>query len=208
MGKTLLYMQLTRQLDAEDQAVIRLPYPATYHTILTRLRNIYSSKNYNSPPPDNEPQDEQLLEERLLASLQQNSENLQPCVIVLDEAQDIQLSTLNKLRLLANFNLDGTYLFQIVLFAHSSIDRLLMDPALTPLNQRIRRRFALKPLSLAKTREYIFYMLLKAGAPGVPIFADAAIELIHQKSRGVPRCINNICDGCLLLGGGQRLRRN
>lgn len=204
MGKTLLYMQLTRQLDAKGQALVRLPYPATYPTILRRLKNIYFPGDYDSSPK-NDAEDEHQQEERLLTSLQENGQNLQPCVIVLDEAQDMQISTLNKLRILSNFNLDGTYLFQIVLFAHPSIGRLLKDPVLAPLNQRIRRRFALKPLSLAEAREYIFYRLLKVGAPGVPIFGDDAIELIHQKSRGVPRCINNICDGCLLLGAANDL---
>jgi hypothetical protein len=42
--------------------------------------------------------------------------------------------------------------------------------------------------------------MVRAGAHGVPLFTDDAIQSIFDHSRGIPRNINNICDGCLLLG--------
>ncbi|MGA2027720.1 MAG: hypothetical protein ABSH17_11745, partial [Syntrophobacteraceae bacterium] len=69
-----------------------------------------------------------------------------------------------------------------------------------PLNQRIKRRYCLEPFSFPETREYIYFRLVRSGAHGVPLFTDDAIQSIFDHSKGIPRNINNICDGCLVLG--------
>jgi hypothetical protein len=39
----------------------------------------------------------------------------------------------------------------------------------------------------------------------MPLFTDDAMQSIFDHSKGIPRIINNICDGCLLLGASQGL---
>jgi general secretion pathway protein A len=126
-------------------------------------------------------------------------------IIIVDDVQEMDISTLNKLRLLANFNIYGFFPIRMLLFSHFSfIDKLKID-LLQPLNQRIKRRYYLDPLNVQETREYIYFRLVKAGAHGTPLFTDDAIQRIFDHSNGIPRRINNICDGCLLLGASQGL---
>jgi type II secretory pathway predicted ATPase ExeA len=125
--------------------------------------------------------------------------------IIVDDVQEMDISTLNKLRLLANFNIFGRFPIRLLLFSHFSfIDKLKID-LLQPLNQRIKRRYYLEPFNFSETREYIYFRLVKAGAQGMPLFTDEAIRIIFDHSKGIPRSINNICDGCLLLGASQGL---
>ena len=111
--------------------------------------------------------------------------------------------------MLSNYNTDGFYPFQFFFFAHLSFLsflRILENPRLQALDQRIRRRYYLKPFTLAETKEYIYYRLLQSGALGSPYFPDESIEVINRKSKGNPRLINNICDACLVIGASQEQR--
>ncbi len=192
MGKTLLCMQLVKRLQERDTLYVYFPSPPSFSVLLRAILKAYGV--------DAKSEDEEELKSRLLSFFEDEKYTLRHCAIVLDEAQDAQMSTMSNLRLLSNFNFDGVYPLQLVFFAHPSIEQLLHRPALQPLNQRLRRRYQLKSLPLDETKEYIYFRLIKAGAHGKPFFEDAAISLIHKRSHGIPRCINNICDGCLLLG--------
>jgi len=120
--------------------------------------------------------------------------------LIIDDVQDMDISTMNQLRLLANFNIEGFFPIRLLLFSHFSfIEKLKLD-IMQPLNQRIRRRHYLQRLSFEETREYIYFRLVKAGSQGIPSFEDDAIQRIFAYSNGVPRSINNICDCCLIAG--------
>jgi hypothetical protein len=81
----------------------------------------------------------------------------------------------------------------------------LKSPQLEALGQRIKRKCHLHPLALDETKEYIYFRLLKSGAPGVPAFSEDAVRGVFDFSKGVPRLINNLCDTCLLLGAKQKV---
>ena len=150
--------------------------------------------------------DEDSLQTQLFQHLDQQKDNQSYLPIILDEAQHYQISTLIKIRMLSNYNCDGFYPFQFFFFAHSSFLSflsVLKNPRLEALDQRIRRRYYLKSFNLAETKEYIYYRLLESGALGSPYFPDETIDLIHRKSRGTPRLINNICDASLVIGVSQ-----
>jgi len=125
--------------------------------------------------------------------------------IVIDDAQDLDSSSLEKLRSLANFNHNGFFPFRFVFFAHSSFLDKLKAPNLIPLDQRFKRRTHLDHFNLQEVREYIFSRLFKSGAPGKPAFTENALQKIYNHSQGIPRLINNICDTCLLFGASNRL---
>ncbi|HQN20373.1 MAG TPA: hypothetical protein PKV86_14580, partial [Syntrophobacteraceae bacterium] len=151
-------------------------------------------------------EDESSVQSLICAFFQNQQDNSRKGIsIIVDDVQEMDITTLTKLRLLANFNIEGFYPIRLVLFSHLSfIDKLKID-LLEPLNQRIKRRFYLEPLSLQETREYIYFRLVRAGAQGTPLFTDDAVQSIFDLSKGIPRIINNICDGCLLLGASHGL---
>ncbi|MDW7643508.1 MAG: AAA family ATPase [Desulfuromonadales bacterium] len=127
-------------------------------------------------------------------------------VLVIDEAQLVpHKETFDEIRLLTNFQLDDQNLMSIVLMGQPELKKRLAHRSFEPLRQRIGMQFDLQPLQLEDTRAYLDYRLVVAG--GLPgLFADDAVQLIHQASGGVPRKINQIASLALLEGFGREVR--
>jgi general secretion pathway protein A len=134
------------------------------------------------------------LNEYLLASHARGERNL----LIIDEAQNLTPHVLEQLRLLTNLETSERKLLQIVLIGQPELRDVVARPELEQLAQRVIARYHLEALDLAETREYIQHRLQVAGLKGPVPFAPAAIERIHQLSRGVPRRINLLCDRALL----------
>ncbi len=198
MGKTTLCLRLTQALKEGGKLPFVFVSTPTYNysALLRRIASCF--------PIPVEQDDESTVQSLIFNYFEDHQDN-KGLNIIVDDVQEMDISTLNKLRLLANFNIDGFFPIRLLLFSHFSfIDKLKID-LLQPLNQRIKRRFYLEPLSFPETKEYIYFRLVRAGAPGIPSFTEDAIQKIYSYSGGVPRGINNICDGCLLLGAGRGL---
>jgi len=130
-------------------------------------------------------------------------------VLLIDEAQDLELELLEQIRLLSNLETDQRKLLQIVLVGQPELRDKLDDRRLRQLRQRITVRYHLAPLSLAETERYILHRLHVAGGNGRPSFNRWAFRSIHRYSGGVPRLINAVCDKALLCGyitGADELR--
>jgi general secretion pathway protein A len=91
-------------------------------------------------------------------------------------------------------------LIQIVLSGQPQLAETLKRPNLSQLRQRIAVLANLKPLSVAETTQYVEHRLGKAGWGGRPVFTPDALRLIAERSKGIPRMINNFCFNALLLG--------
>src|ERR671937_2453280 len=128
-------------------------------------------------------------------------------VLVIDEAQNLSVETLEAVRLLSNFETTSQKLMQILLVGQPELRDKLDLPELRQLKQRIGLRCHIAPLSAEETRLYIRHRLRIAGATDAGIFTDAAVQHITEYSRGVPRVINIVCDHCLLSGYADSKRR-
>jgi len=198
MGKTLLCMMLERML--RKKGTCPFCYISTTNYSYTRiLHEIASSLNI-----DVQQQDDAYLE-GLIDQHFRDLEIQKSHYLIIDDAQELDVSTIGKLRALANFNYDGFFPLRMCFFAHPSFLDKLKLPVLVPLDQRIKRKYHLTPFDFLETNEYIYFRLFKAGAPGIPYFTDEALEEIYRFSDGVPRLINNVCDACLLTGAYQGL---
>ena len=138
--------------------------------------------------------------------LEQHRRGLSP-VLVIDEAQNLSVATLEAVRLLSNFETAHQKLMQIVLVGQPELRDTLNTPALRQLKQRIGLRCHIGPLSAEETRLYVRHRLRIAGAADAGLFTDAAIQKIAEYSHGTPRVINILCDHCLLNGYADRKRR-
>jgi len=121
-------------------------------------------------------------------------------LLVVDEAQNLPDRSLEELRMLANFQVDGRSLFQSFLLGQEELRRTLQLPNMEQLRQRIIAAYHLEPLSREETSAYIRFRLERVGWAGEPEFAPEVFELVHAETGGVPRRINTLCDRLLLFG--------
>jgi general secretion pathway protein A len=121
-------------------------------------------------------------------------------VLVVDEAQSLPTNLLEELRLLANIETDTEKLLRVVLAGQPEFGDRLNEPGLRQLKQRIGLRCVLTPLGLRETAAYIAHRITLAGGNPVRAFTREAVRAIHDRSRGIPRTINVICDNALLTG--------
>jgi len=126
-------------------------------------------------------------------------------VLIVDEAQNLQDSVLETIRMLSNYETTHSKMIQIVLAGQPQLVETLMRPSLVQLRQRIAVLANLEPLDAPETAEYIEHRLRAAGSGDVPIFTAEAMTLIAERSQGIPRSINNICFNAMLAGYMNRL---
>src|SRR5215470_1381478 len=118
--------------------------------------------------------------------------------LLIDEAQDLDGSVLEELRLLSNLETGTEKILQIVLAGQPELEAKLGDPALRQLRQRIALHVRLRPLSGDEVAAYIACRLGFAGATRRDIFTPDAVTRIAAASQGIPRVINVLADACLV----------
>lgn len=131
--------------------------------------------------------------------LQRRAEG-QIIALVVDEAQSLGYPLLEEIRLLANVESDSQKLMPLVLAGQPELATRLNDPSLRQLKQRVALRCSVDPLILSETGAYISARIRGAGGVAAQLFTREAVVMIHERSRGVPRTINVICDNALLTG--------
>jgi len=122
------------------------------------------------------------------------------CIVIIDEAQNLDPSVLETIRLLSDFETPRAKLLQIVLAGQPQLADKLARPSLAQLRQRISLIGRLSALPAKEIRYYIEHRLKVAGLKGEPIFTESACEAIGELSLGIPRNINNLCFNALSLG--------
>jgi Type II secretory pathway, component ExeA (predicted ATPase) len=125
-------------------------------------------------------------------------------IIIVDEAQNLDSSVLEAIRLLSNFETPRQKLLQIILAGQPELADKLMRPSLSQLRQRITSVSGLSPLTAEETGVLITYRLQVAGYTGEPLFSPGAQDLIAEISQGIPRQINKHCFHVLWLAYGAR----
>jgi len=122
------------------------------------------------------------------------------CVLVIDEAQNLDVKVLEQIRLLSNLETESSKLIQIILIGQPELAEKLDLHELRQLNQRITARYHLKPLNEAETLQYVAYRIHVAGGRKTVSFSKNAIRQVYKLSGGTPRVVNAICDRALLIG--------
>jgi general secretion pathway protein A len=120
------------------------------------------------------------------------------CVVIFDEAQNLDAASLETIRMLSNFETPRQKLIQFVLAGQPGLATLLQAPECEQILQRVNIAARLEPLNAKEAGQYIAHRIEAVGAEQNP-FSPAAVRAIAVASQGVPRNINTICFNALTL---------
>jgi general secretion pathway protein A len=118
--------------------------------------------------------------------------------LIVDEAHNFGWDVLEEIRLLGNLENRRGKLLQIVIAGQQELDEKLERPEFRQLKQRISLRCVLRGFDLDETEDYIDSRMARAGIRDQTIIPGEIVLEIHQRSQGIPRLINAICDNLLL----------
>lgn len=119
------------------------------------------------------------------------------CVLIIDDAQNLTLDSLELLRLLSNLETGQEKLLQIVLVGQPELGASLARAEIRQLTSRIVKHVQLDALDAQATARYVDFRLSAAGAAGRVSLTPAAHTALHRCARGNPRRVHLIMDRCL-----------
>ncbi|MDQ7059312.1 MAG: AAA family ATPase [Ghiorsea sp.] len=119
-------------------------------------------------------------------------------VLIIDEAQNLEIAVLEQLRLLTNLETNDKKLLQIMLLGQPELSDILQRQDLRQFAQRITSRYHLTPLDKDEVAAYVNHRLAIAGCDTQTIFSKAVLDVLFKYSAGIPRLINLIADRALL----------
>ena len=138
---------------------------------------------------------------RLEAVLRNHHREGRRALLVVDEAQNLPIPSLEELRMLSNFQEGNEALLQTFLLGQPEFrDRLATSPELEQLRQRVIASHHLEPMGRDELPDYIRARLRLCGWTDDPAFTAGAFDAMYRYSGGVPRRLNNLAARILLFG--------
>lgn len=123
------------------------------------------------------------------------------CLLVVDECQNLELTALEELRMLSNFQLGSHPLLQALLLGQPEFRATLAQhPGLEQLRQRIIASHHLEALDADEVEHYVSHRLGHVGWEGRPAFQDGLLDTLYRHTGGIPRRVNQVMNRLLLLG--------
>ena len=166
------------------------------HTTLSRIELLQALLSEFGMP--NYTKKKVLLLDTLRSFFEEKSREGKHVVIIVDEAQNLDMQALEELRLLSCIDNSDRRIVSIVLTGQRGLDDLVDSPGLRQLRQRARLRQRLEPLDDQDTKAYIRHRLEVAGGDVEEIFTPEALAEVHRLCFGVPRLINTLCDTAMM----------
>jgi general secretion pathway protein A len=197
MGKTTLLFHLLERFRSSARTAFLFQTQCTSREFMRSLLNELGCESGAG-------QDPVAMNEEFNRLLVQEAHAGRRCIVIVDEAQNLDPSVLETIRLLSDFETPRAKLIQIVLAGQPELANKIGRPSLAQLRQRISLFARLRTLSPQETRKYIEYRLKVAGLAEQQVFTEEACEMIATLSLGIPRNINNLCFNALSLGFATR----
>ena len=196
MGKTTLLFHLLSKLRNSARTAFVFQTQCTSREFMRFLLAELGHESYD--------QDFVRMHEEFNKCLLQEARAGRRFIVVVDEAQNLDASVLETVRLLSDFETPKAKLLQIILAGQPELGYKLASPGLSQLRQRISLVNTLGPLNMEETGLLIDHRLRVAGYQGPSLFTREAKEMIADLSDGIPRLINNFCFNALSLGLAMR----
>jgi general secretion pathway protein A len=197
VGKTTI---LRSFLDRIDRKQLRPIYLFNANISFGNLLKVIYRELGLATSPDNLFDMVDFLHEQLIKEYAQGRN----IVLIIDEAHNMPVETLENLRMLSNLETTKEKLIQIVFSAQPEFEQLLDKKELRQLKQRIAVKSTIRPLSREESLAYIKHRLALAVSGTTSIFASGAMKLIADHAKGIPRSINILCDNSLITSYGYK----
>ena len=126
------------------------------------------------------------------------------CLLIVDEAQNLQVAALEELRMLSNFQLGAHPLLQILLLGQPEFRTTLNAPGLEQLRQRVIATHHLDAMEPEEVGRYVEHRLARVGWKGNPAFGPGVHARLAEASGCVPRRVNQLANRLLLLGSVEK----
>ena len=173
-GKTTLLKKLLDDLDANTRTVFIFNTNVTFDEILEYIFGEFDLPVHNGK--------RLYMLQRLNGFLLEELRQGRNVALLIDEAQDLEYSVLEDLRLLSNLETAKEKILQIVLSGQPELGLKLDNPNLRQLRQRVAVGARLLPLTREELTEYIQARLTAAGAADPRIFTRDAEDRIFEIS--------------------------
>lgn len=199
LGKTTVLLSVVNELEDEmDIAIIVNPIDSFEQL----LRMICDELGVTVRDAD-----EATLLAHLNTSLLNSYAKGRGCVLMLDEAQNLSIEVLEKVRTLSNLQTEDASLLQIVLLGQPELTQKLNDHRLRQLRQRIGVWHEIRALQAGDTVDYVWHRLALSGAVDPRAIAPRqSCQVIHEYAQGIPRLINQLSDTALVVAYGEGSR--
>ncbi|WP_142847821.1 AAA family ATPase [Telmatospirillum sp. J64-1] len=198
-GKTTI---LRSYLEGVDKQNIKFVYVFNPTMPFHRLLRTILQELELTPASDDVTDMVDQLHEYLIEMYRQNIN----VVLFVDEAHNMHVGTLERLRMLSNLETASDKLIQIVLVGQPELEDLLGQHELRQLKSRIAVKARLNPMNVNECIEYIEHRLRLVAQDEKPIFTKGAMALVARHAQGIPRIINVTCDNALITGFGYKRR--
>lgn len=190
VGKsTLARTLLTRLAEQETRTAL------VFNTFLQGADLLRAINRDFGVPPQGESL-EALLQALNTWLLQQHAQG-HNCVLILDDAQGLDVPSLELVRQLSNLEASQAKLLQIVMVAQPEIRLTLNRHDMRQLASRVALRLELTPLTLRELDAYLHHRLQWAGHSNSLTVDRSAMRRLHHYTCGYIRRVHILLDRCL-----------
>jgi len=113
-------------------------------------------------------------------------------LLIIDEGESLSPTFVDVLRTVLNFETPQQKFIQMTILAQ--LELIIKMKRKRNFVSRINMSYALNPLERDETKGLIEHRLRQAGWAGTPVwFPEETIDVIFERSKGVPRSITSIC---------------
>ncbi|MDH3689796.1 MAG: AAA family ATPase [Gammaproteobacteria bacterium] len=188
-GKTTLIQFLLKHMDRDINVGLIANTHASFGELSRWVLSSFSLDHRNRDKIERH----RILTEFLVNEHQKNRRT----VLIVDEAQNLGVDTIEELRMLSNLNAGKRQIIQLILVGQPQLREILDRPELVQFAQRVGAHYHLEALNCDETGEYIRHRVSVAG--GDPeLFEPDSFAVLYQHTQGIPRTINALCDSILL----------
>jgi len=125
-------------------------------------------------------------------------------VLLIDEAQEMQTSVMNELRMLNSHRYDSKNLLTVIFASNDSLlDRFRSTTSLLPLGSRIRKRLKMENASSQQLLDCLNHLLEKAGSP--TLMSEELMNTLCDHSVGNYRIMTTLANELLEEACRQKL---
>ncbi len=193
-GKTTLLRKLLHELNKRGDMIFHMILDPTFRGEAQFLSSLV--RNFNIEMDESvSPNSEDIMALRDVIEkffIQKTLEENRTIILLVDEAQKLDLITLETLRMLLNFETNDHKLIQLVLMGQLELYSKIVN--MSNFTDRISYKYTLNPLDVKETGELINFRVRKAGYKGDDrIFLSEAVSEIYNYTKGYPRKINMLC---------------